>query len=146
MAKDSTKVGGGSTKPDKVEGAPEAPKKEKKGRPAHPAVGNEDTKVYPFTETPKDFDFKAMKGLKKKDFATDEAFFLYKAAEAEYKIGMWNARAEEAKTMGSSKERSKAKRLVRMQGKVEELTKALEAQGIDVAALLAESETDDSEG
>ena len=110
-------------------------KKESKRKP-HPLVGSKDENVYPFGTTPADYDFAKMKPLGKKDFESDHTFFSYKAADADFRADFYRARAEEAKVLGSSKERAKAKRLVKMQEKIAELRAQLEDQGVDVDALL----------
>lgn len=121
-----------------IPAVPEKPAKpERKGRPAHPLVGNADTNVYPFKELPADFDFKTMRGLSKKDFATDAAFFEYKAKGLEAQAANFRVLAENARKLGSSAERNKAKKLVKLQEQMAELSKQLAAQGIDVNALLA---------
>lgn len=123
-----------------------AGKKEPKAKRAvHPLVGNDDVKVYPFKSTPGDFDWKSHKPLKKKDFASDDGFFIYKAEEFEAKAKAFRTQAEEAKKMGSTKDRAKAKRLVKMQEKMAELMKQLQAQGIDTEALLATAGKKDEE-
>lgn len=113
----------------------EKAKKESK-RKQHPLVGSKDDNVYPFAEMPDDFDFVKMKSLNKKDFESDHQFFIYKAADADYRAEDYRERAEEAKTLGSSKERAKAKRLVKMQEKIAELRAQLEEDGVNVDALL----------
>jgi len=106
-------------------------------RTVHPSVGNEDVKVYPFTETPGDFDFDTHVALKKKDFAADHMYYTFQAEKLDFKATMFREKAEEARKMGSAKERSKAKRLRKMQTKMAELRAQLEAQGLDVDELLA---------
>lgn len=118
---------------------PERPAPEKANRPgrkAHPSVGNKDTNVYPFKELPGDFDFATMKGLKKKDFATDAAYYEYRAKELEARAAKFRTQAEEAKKMGTSAERKNAKRLVKLREKMDELKAQLAAQGVDVESLL----------
>ena len=115
-----------------------AGKKDKStGRPVHPHVGNEDQEVYPFSTLPGDFDFGKHKALKKKDFIADHQFFSYRADELRHKADEMTAKAEEAKVLGSTKDRAKAKRLRKMQEKMAELRKSLEEDGVDVDALLA---------
>lgn len=117
--------------------APSKPNKVKKpGRAEHPLVGNKDTNVFPFKAVPDDFAFDTMKPLKKKSFATDAAFFEYRAKEMEFKAGKFRAQAEEAKKVGTGAERNKAKKLVKLQSKIAELRAQLEAQGVDVEELI----------
>lgn len=105
-------------------------------RTIHPLVGNADVKVYPFKATPPDYNFTSHKPLKKKDFASDEFFFNYKAEELIAKADLWKAKAEEARKLGSTKDRAKAKRLIKMQETMAQLRKQLEAQGINVDELM----------
>lgn len=108
------------------------------GRKAHPHVNSKDTKVYPFTATPPDFDFGKHAPLKKKDFADEHQFYSHKAEQAESVAKNYRGRAEEAKKMGSGKSRAKAKRLKKMQEQMAVLTAQLKASGMDVDAILAE--------
>lgn len=119
-------------------------KKEAKKRPAHDLVGNKDTKVYPFTETPPDFDFDKHASLKKRDFATDWQFFTHKTKDLQFRADAWKAKAEEAKKLGSGKEKAKAKKLLKIQAQMKELRAQLEAQNVDVDAILAEGAAESS--
>jgi len=136
----STKVG--TTAPDTADDSAVA---EKKGRQEHPLVGNEDTKVYPFTVVPPDFDPSKHKGLKKKDFAEEATYFEYRAQMAEMAAKAFRVKAEESKAMGSSKDRAAGKRLKKMMVKAKELRAQLVAQGVDVDAFLGETETDETD-
>ena len=89
------------------------------------------------TELPEDYDPKAHKPLKKSDFAHDYVFMRVQA-------GMLQARAErmfeEALTLeklGSPKDRVKAKKLIAMQKRMEELKAELAGEGIDLDAIMA---------
>ncbi len=118
--------------------------KSKSAKTVFPSVGNKDAKVYPFTKTvPKDFDFKVHKPLKKRDFASDHLFYEFRALEMDNKAVTFRKQAEEAKTLGSSQDRGRAKRLVKMTEKMDELKQQLEAQGVDVKALLATASKDE---
>jgi hypothetical protein len=55
----------------------------------------------------------------------------------EYKAAEFKEKAEESRKLGSGAQRSKARRLVKLQEQIAELTKTLGASGIDVEALLA---------
>ncbi len=103
------------------------------GKTVFESVGNKDSKVYPFTETtPKGFDFKVHKSLKKKDFTADHLFFEFRAIEMDRKAVAFRRQAEEAEKLGSVKDRGRMKRLVKLQDKMAELKQQLEAQiGVD---------------
>lgn len=127
----------------KVAGTPARPtapnkinKPKKPGRPEHPLVGNQDTSLFPFKAVPDDFAFDTMKPLKKKSFATDAAYFEYRAKEMDHKADKFRAQAEESKKAGTGAERNKAKKLVKLQSKIAELRAQLEAQGVDVEELI----------
>jgi len=127
-----TKVQGNAVKPTK----PTKPENTK-GRKTFAQVGNKNPEVYPFKETvPTGFDFKNHKTLKKVNFVTDELYYLHRAAEQDAKATTWRAQAAEAKAMGTSKDRGKAKRLIKLTEKMAELKKQLQEQGIDVEELL----------
>lgn len=126
-----------SAKPNNPGKGDKAEKESK--RQEHPLVGVDDSDVYPFTDVPEDFDYKAHRPLKKVDFRADHFFFAYKASEAEYRAADFRDREEEARTLGSSKERGKAKRLIKMQEKMEELRASLESDGVDVDAVLTKA-------
>jgi len=126
----------------KVAAKPTQKKKEKsKGRPVFGLVGNKDEKIYPFkAAVPEGYNFKEFKPLKKKDFVDDATYLEYRAAECEAKAVAFKAQAEEARKIGSSKDKQKAKRLIKLQEKMDELKKQLQDQGIDVESLLKTEE------
>jgi len=88
------------------------------------------------TEVPADFDPKKHKPLKRKDFKDESVFLLSRAAELEKKAAWYRTEAENVKKLGSVKDRVKAKRLLAMQKRMQELQASLAAEGVDVAALL----------
>ena len=135
------KVQGTPARPDK----PMKPAKTKPGRANHPLVNSKDTNVFPFKVLPTDFDFDTMKGLKKKSFATEAAYYDYRAKEMDHKAAKFRVQAEEAKKTGSGAERNKAKKLVKLQSKMAELKAQLAAQGVDVDALLKKAGQVDAE-
>lgn len=111
------------------------------GKTVFESVGSKDPKMYPFTEIePKGFDFKTHKSLKKRDFAADHLFYLYRATELDNKAAAFRKQAEDAEKLGSVKDRGRMKRLVKLQDKVAELKQQLEAQGVDVEELLKAAE------
>lgn len=132
MAKKNTPA-----KPTTVKPTPEK-SKDKKGRTEFKLVGHKDEKVYPFqVAMPEGFDFKINKPLKKRDFTADHLFYEYRALEMEFKAVGFRAQAEEAKKLGSAKDRSSAKRLIKLQDKMGELKEQLTKQGVNVEELLA---------
>lgn len=147
MAKDNVqKVGqqAGQQQSGKPGTKDDKAKKEKKSkRVVHPSVVAKDHAK--LTEVPKDFDFSKNRPLRRKDFADDGKFFLYKAAECDAKAADFRKKAEEAGKLGAGKEKGKAKRLLKMQEKMAELKKQLSEQGIDVEALLKDADGAESE-
>ena len=114
----------------------EAKVKKTSKRVKHTLVGNKDAKIYPFATLPTDFDFAKHAGLKKKDFANTGEFFEYKAKECEAKAAAFRVKAKEESTTGGGKAKQKARRLVKMIDKMDELKKQLALQGINVEELL----------
>ena len=113
-------------------------KKVKSKKPVFKLVGSKDPKQYPFTEViPKGYDIKVHALLKKRDYASDHLFYEFRAIEMENKAVAFRVLAEEAKKLGSAKDRGRAKRFVKLTEKMDELKQQLLAQGVDVAALLA---------
>lgn len=111
------------------------------GKTVFKLVGSKDSKEYPFTEVePEGFDFKVHKSLKKRDFAADHLYYLYRAKELDSKAAAFRKQAEEAEKLGSVKDRGRMKRLVKLQDKVAELKQQLEDQGVDVEELLKAAE------
>jgi hypothetical protein len=87
---------------------------------------------------PENFSFAQHKTLKRKNFATDELYYLHRATEMTFKADAFKTKATEAKSLGANRAtHGKAKRLVRLQDKIAELKAQLTEQGIDVDALLA---------
>jgi len=126
--------------PAKPTKAPKEKREKSGGRIDFPKIGNKDEKIYPFDSVmPPEFDFKTHKTLKKKDFTADHLYFSHRAAEARFKAEQFDAQAEEAKKLGSAKDRGKAKRLIKLTEKMAELKEQLAGQGIDVEKLLADS-------
>ncbi len=120
-----------------------AGEKASKKRQPHPALKSKDEAVYPLPGLPDDFDFAKHAQLKKRDFQSDYMYFEYKTAELEIKVEAMQAKAEEAKKLGSSKERAKARRLLRLQATMKELTASLVEAGVDVDELLATQEDEE---
>lgn len=122
----------------------EKAKKEKIKRVAYPLPADpksEDGGTLKLTEIPADWDPKLHKPLTKKDFAEDHLFFELKARQAEAAAAKFRKMGEDSKKVGNVADRAKAKKLQSMQKRMEELKAQLTAQGIDVNALLASSDT-----
>lgn len=77
---------------------------------------------------PDGFNFKDYKALKKKNFKTDELYYNHRAKEMEFKHDAFVVMADEAKTLGSSSDRRKKKRIVKLQIIVTELKRLLELE------------------
>jgi len=111
----------------------EEPKAEKKGRESF-KLSKEAYKV----AVPENFNFAEYKPLKKKNFETDELYYMHRAAEMQFRAGAFVQRATDAKLNGANRATAgKAKRLIKLTEKMAELRKQLEEQGIDVKAILA---------
>ena len=123
--------------PNATPGTEDAAAQKAPKRSPHPMAGNEDTSVYPFPEIPADYDPSIHAALKRKDFAHDYTYFEMRAAALRAQADGYDVAATEARTLGSKAERAAAKRMRKMSEQVTELRAKLEAQGVDVDALLA---------
>lgn len=123
-----------SAKPGTTAEVATKPKKEKK-----PKV--ERTLLAPpeggFTDWPKEWDPKIHKPLRRKDFANDVTFLNRKADHYEIMAKRFRQEAIDSEKLGGLKERGKAKKLLQMQRKFEELKAQLKADNVDVEAILA---------
>ena len=109
-------------------------------------VGDLNPEIYPFkVAVPEGFDFKIHANLKKKDYVGDHLYFEMRAVGAELAAVAFRELAAEAEKMGSTKDRAKAKKLVKMTSKLSELKQQLIAvMGEDaVNKMLEVSENDD---
>jgi len=102
-----------------------------------------DDGAYPFKETPADFDWAKHKPLKKKDFVDDAQFCIHRAEEHELKAKDLREEAEELKKTGGKRQKAAVKNFKRMADRMKTLRAKLEAQGMDVDALLAGEEDDE---
>lgn len=146
MAKITPAAGKQSTKPAKAP-KEKKPKAEKTARIEFTAVGSKDPAVYPFpgremdgatVATPEGFDHAKHERLGKKDFAKPSLYFTYRAEALEATAAAFRKRAAELKAGGDKKgSGGKVNRLAKQLAKAQEIRAALEAQGIDVDALLA---------
>ncbi len=90
---------------------------------------------------PDGFDFAKHYPVQKRNFANEALYYDHRAAEMQFKKEQFEAHAEICRTQGSAADRRKAKQIVKLQSKVDELRAILEAQGINVEELLANSES-----
>lgn len=116
----------------------EEPREEKKNlaRIEHPSVTalKKDERI---GELPKDFEFSKHRVIKKTQWQNDAMFFDHLADKCEGEMNGNRTKAEECRKLGSAAERGRAKRLLKMQGKIDELKEELTRKGVDVDALLA---------
>lgn len=102
----------------------------KPGRIAYPGLDPKN----PLETMPTDFDFKAHKGLKKKDFKGSPGFLGYRAAELRYRAGKLTTAADamEAKgkreaQFGDEKTRKKANQVSKLKAQLAKLQQELSA-------------------
>ena len=112
-------------------------KKEKKARVPHPALFNAAGEAVKLTSIPADFDPKLHKPLKRKDFESEAAFMRMQADEFEARAKRLRVEAEQAEKLGNTKDRAKAKKLLGMQKRIEELKAEMSKDGFDIDQLLA---------
>lgn len=117
----------------------EAAVAEPKGKIAHPAlkVDADGKPTVKLESVPADFDPKKHKPLKKTDFASEATFCEMRADEFERKAADLRQEAELIRKGGGKKAAQKAKRLAKMQERMEALKKELAESGIDVESLMA---------
>lgn len=136
-----------STKPTSADKAAKGAKKP--GRSVFGLTTSADPNVYPFKgrtidgvtlSTPEGYNASTMKPLKKKDFDKPSSFVRYQAEMLELKAAGLRTKAEEIAKHGEGKSQGKANRLIKMLQKAEEMRKELESQGIDVAAIMAQTQ------
>lgn len=121
-------------------GAPasaDKPKKEKKSKVDYPGLYNASGEWNKLSSVPSDFDVKAHKGLRKKDFENESLFLEFQASQLEAKAKSLREHAEKIRSLGSTASSAKAKTLVKMQQRMAELIASLKADGMDVDALLS---------
>ena len=120
-------------KKEKVEKAAKAP------RVPYPGLKDEagnDVKLAS-ADIPADFNPRQHLPLQRKHFASEDLYFTVRANHARKQAAFFDAKAEEAKKVGNVADKARARRLIKMQEKMAELRKQLEAQNIDVDELLA---------
>jgi hypothetical protein len=126
----------GTTKPTK----PPKEKKVKVKKLDHPSlithVEGGDSIVNKIEKRPADFDSKIHSNLKAKNFVNESFFLEDQAAQLEVKATELRAKAEKLRSLGSTASSAKAKTLIKMQERMAELMKSLQADGVDIEALM----------
>ncbi len=117
----------------------------KPGKKDHPLIGTKDEEVYPFKETPEDFDPKKHNGLKLKDFKSKSCFLVYKAELHEAVAKQLRLDAADVAKTGDKSQRRRVNKLKKLREQQAELTKLLEEQGVDVDSILDDEEEDGDE-
>jgi hypothetical protein len=90
---------------------------------------------------PTGFDFNQNKPMKKRQFASDAIYYEHRAAQMDHKATAFRAKADECKKLGSHADQVKTRKLEKLNVKMLELRKELEAQGVDVEELLKKAAT-----
>jgi hypothetical protein len=94
---------------------------------------------------PEDFDDAKHKVLRRRDFTDEAIWFDLRADEYEVRAKDYRQQAVDYRKLGSVVDRAKAKRLLAMQKRMNELMEQLESQGIDVEALLGDDDDEEDE-
>lgn len=88
------------------------------------------------TDWPADFDPKKHKPLRRQDFKDEAVWLDHKATQFEKAAVRMRDEAKTLRSLGTTAERGKAKKLLKITKELEDLKKTLAAKGVDVAALL----------
>lgn len=118
-----------TAKPDSAEA------KSKKRQP-HPALFNKAGERVKLAEVPENFDAKIHSPLKARDFEHDYVYMRWQADQLEDKAKRLRSQAEQSEKLGDSKDRAKAKKLIAMTKRIEELKSQLADDGVDIDAIL----------
>jgi len=118
---------------------------QKKGKVHHPLlkVDADGKPTEKLESVPDDFDPKVHKPLRKSDFASEASYLIMRAEDLEQKAKGYRDEAELIRKGGGKKAAAKAKRLQKMQERMDALKKELEESGIDTAELLSTLEEDE---
>lgn len=126
--------------PQTPESKPKAKKKkEKVEKVDFPGLLDDKGEARLLEEWPEDFDSSKHKTLKKTHFKCESIWYFHQADIAEARAKKLREEGEEAKKLGSSKDAAKAKKLLTMLKKSEELKEQLKAAGVNVEELLTTS-------
>lgn len=118
-------------------------KDEKAGKKAqvkkvvYPGLIDKDGAPTKLEAIPTDFDPKTHKPLKRTDFKDEGLFLEMRAADLEARAAKLRKEASTIRELGSAADRAKAKKLLLMQERMQELMASLREQGIDPDAILA---------
>ena len=86
---------------------------------------------------PEDYKSSVHKPLKRDAFADESVWYHEKANQFEAKARKFRTEAEQITKLGGIKDRTTAKKLVKLHARLAEMAASLEAEGVDVSALLA---------
>ena len=117
-------------------------KAEKQSKVSYPGLFNEAGEDIKLTTIPTDWDHKLHQPLTRKSFEDESLWFTMRAVDCEKRAKFYRDAAEDHKKLGNVKDRAKAKKLVQMQKRFDELKAQLASQGVDVDSLLSGSNTD----
>lgn len=141
MAKQEQKTSPISKAPTGAQPGAAGPKAdEKKEKPKRTPYRAEGAAV--LEAIPADFNPRKHLPLKKADFKDEWTYFEYRAQLAEKNAASFRKQAEESKSLGSTADRVKAKRMVQMMKRMAELEAELKASGVDIDALKAAATED----
>lgn len=114
-------------------------KKDKVKKAWHPALepDAEGKPTKTIAKIPDDFDPKLHRPFGRKNLEDESLWYEIQARKFEAKAADCRRQGEEAKKLGSVKDKQSAKKLLALQKRIDEVTKTLEGSGVDVAALLA---------
>lgn len=107
-------------------------KKPKVVKVDYPGLTNEAGDDVLLEAYPEDFDPKAHKPLKAKDFKDETVFMIHKAEELEAKAKKIRDEVESIKKLGSPQDRKKLQNLQKVASRMNELVASLKAAGMDV--------------
>lgn len=134
------------TAPKKPESKPKAKKKKDKVEKIDfPGLLNDQKEAVLLEEWPADHDPTKHKPLKRNQFKCESIWYFKQADIAEARAKKLREQGEESKKLGSSKDAAKAKKLLTMLKKAEELKAQLKAAGVDVDGLTSDDSDDSDE-
>lgn len=134
-----------ATAKDKASGKDKShPDADAYGRLPFPGLKDAEGKEVKLEAVPKEYNSGVHRPLLKDNFKDESYYFVYKAELHEAKAADYRKQAEDFKKLGDSGDRKKAKRLLTMQKRMADLKAELEAQGVDVSALMGDDSSDES--
>lgn len=128
---------------------PADPLADTQGRVYHPALnvdaeGNPQTLLKEGT-APEGFHHRKHRPLVKSHFASEDLYYDYQSELYAKKSADAKEKAEEIRKLGTSGDRTKAKKLLTLTKRMEDLKRQLEAQGVNVEELMALETPKDSD-